>query len=214
MKVIKFNSDFSTIGHLSQYPESIIKNEPMIFSGSKDFAFENGGPITKEFLSKLPDKDFIIDSRVHMLMPGFYPCIPGWHLDDVPRTREDGQPEHDHPAYKSENIMTIIGDASITEFVRGELELEDIGFKEGSVYGKWNADINKQLSQANCRISVKKAPELALIHFPFGAFHRGTPATKNGWRFFIRANFNTARKPVNEMRRQVNVYLPVPEQGW
>lgn len=34
-----------------------------------------------------PDKvsDFIWDVKVHMLMPGQYPCIPNWHYDNVPR---------------------------------------------------------------------------------------------------------------------------------
>lgn len=29
--------------------------------------------------------DFIFDVKVHMLMPGQYPCIPNWHYDNVPR---------------------------------------------------------------------------------------------------------------------------------
>lgn len=29
--------------------------------------------------------DFYWDVKVHMLMPGQYPCIPNWHFDNVPR---------------------------------------------------------------------------------------------------------------------------------
>ena len=29
--------------------------------------------------------DYAIDVKVHMLMPGEYPCIPNWHCDFVPR---------------------------------------------------------------------------------------------------------------------------------
>lgn len=29
--------------------------------------------------------DFIWDVKVHMLMPGQYPCIPNWHYDNIPR---------------------------------------------------------------------------------------------------------------------------------
>lgn len=34
-----------------------------------------------------PDKpsEFTWDVKVHMLMPGQYPCIPNWHTDFVPR---------------------------------------------------------------------------------------------------------------------------------
>jgi hypothetical protein len=38
-------------------------------------------------ISSFPDAkdDFIWDVKVHMLMPGQYPCIPNWHYDNVPR---------------------------------------------------------------------------------------------------------------------------------
>jgi hypothetical protein len=215
--MITFESGYQTIGTLPDFTEEEIKNEPMIFSGDAEFCRKHGGPITKDFLARLPLAGYskvIIDSRVHMLMPGWYPCIPGWHLDDIPRTRADGQPDHEHPAYKSFNIMSIIGDASVTEFIEGKLALKDIGFGEGAVYGKWNAEINRRLGSANCDISVRRVVPTNIISFRFGAFHRGVPAVKNGWRFFIRANYNTARKPMNEIRKQVQVYLPTPEVGW
>ena len=216
--VITFQSGFDVIDALSAYTQDQVKNEPMLFSADWEFAHAHGGPITRQFLNQLPVdrgvKKYIIDSRVHMLMPGWYPCIPGWHLDDVPRTRPDGQPDHQHPAYKADNIMAIIGDASITEFVHGELKLEDVGMREGAVYGKWNAEINRRLASKDCDIHIHQVPEGMMVHFGYGAFHRGVPATKNGWRFFIRANYNTARTVKNEIRAQTQVYLPVPEAGW
>lgn len=212
---MKFKSTFTNLTSIPLYGESLVKNEPMLFSASKDFARKNGGPITRAFLDTgmVPDGS-VIDSRVHMLMPGWYPCIPGWHLDDIPRTREDGQPDHSHPAYRSSNIMAIVGDASVTEFIEGELDLTDIGLREGAVYGQWNARINQMLSQPNCTLAVRQVAPGKVIQFGFGAFHRGVPATKPGWRFFIRANYNTAREAKNEIRRQTQVYLPVPEAGW
>jgi hypothetical protein len=32
--------------------------------------------------------DYLIDVKVHMLMPEQYPCIPNWHCDFVPRDEE------------------------------------------------------------------------------------------------------------------------------
>jgi hypothetical protein len=32
--------------------------------------------------------DYLIDVKVHMLMPEQYPCIPNWHCDFVPRDSE------------------------------------------------------------------------------------------------------------------------------
>lgn len=32
--------------------------------------------------------EYLIDVKVHMLMPDQYPCIPDWHCDFVPRNKE------------------------------------------------------------------------------------------------------------------------------
>lgn len=44
-------------------------------------------PDLRGILETFPDKheDFTWDVKVHMLMPGQYPCIPNWHTDFVPR---------------------------------------------------------------------------------------------------------------------------------
>lgn len=90
-----------------------IKNEPMLFSCDCIHARRLGGPITHAFLDSLPTDwlladDFVVDSRVHMLMPGWFPAIPGYHHDDVPRSREDGQPDYIAPAYRSEHVMMLV----------------------------------------------------------------------------------------------------------
>jgi hypothetical protein len=37
-------------------------------------------------LETVLEKDqYSVDIKVHMLMPGQFPCIPGWHCDNVPR---------------------------------------------------------------------------------------------------------------------------------
>jgi hypothetical protein len=197
--------------------EKEVKDEPMLFSADFDYAWKKGGEITREFLLKLPDyitkrKDFIFDSRVHMLMPGWYPCIPGWHLDDVPRTRVDGQPDHENPEYQSEHAMALVGDASVTSFFSGNLELEDVSVGEGTIYKVWDEKIENILVD-NPYYEVK-APTNQIIFFDCHSFHKGNPATKNGWRWFGRASWNTKREVKNEIRHQVQVYMPVPNQGW
>lgn len=44
-------------------------------------------PDLKEIISTFPDdvEHFTWDVKVHMLMPRQYPCIPNWHVDNVPR---------------------------------------------------------------------------------------------------------------------------------
>lgn len=44
-------------------------------------------PILDELLPELelPVSDYVIDVKIHMLMPNQYPCIPNWHFDFMPR---------------------------------------------------------------------------------------------------------------------------------
>lgn len=201
------------------FDADVIKNEPMFFSADARYAFAHGGPITSVFLDAVLRKcgarpeDVIIDTRSHMLMPGWYPCIPGWHLDDVPRTRLDGQPDHANPAYRARHYMAIFGDASRTEFAQGKIELEDVPEGSGKiVYGEWHRDIEALVE--NGAVQVEAVREGHLIAFDWQDFHRGAPATKDGWRWFGRATVGSKRKVTNEIRKQVQVYMPAPNAGW
>jgi len=100
------NSNYTVVGEINQRQEVEIKNEPQLFSASLAFADEQGGPITQEFLHKLkevkPDffdhkEEIVLDSRVHMLKESWYPAIPGYHFDDIPRETWGGQPDLDSP---------------------------------------------------------------------------------------------------------------------
>jgi hypothetical protein len=47
-------------------------------------------PILDELLPELelPVEDYVVDVKIHMLMPNQYPCIPNWHFDFMPRNDE------------------------------------------------------------------------------------------------------------------------------
>lgn len=211
----KFNSQFEVKEFLPRFTEEQVKNEPMLFNCSVGRAFLIGGPLTRAFLESLtnswPDDDIVVDSRVHMLMPGFWPCIPGWHHDDVPREREDGQPNYYNPSYKSEHCMAIVGDASITDFAVGESEFEDVPLG-GKYYKEWHPLVNKKIEDNELRL--EKCPVGRLVFFDWQTWHQGAEATKFGWRWFIRASRNTDRCCTNEVRKQVQVYLRAPMEGW
>lgn len=197
---------------LAHFTQAQIKSEPMFHKASKEFAYDMGSQITKEFLNFLDWREpLIIDSRVHMLMPGMYPCIPGWHHDDVPRERSDGQPNYENPSYKAEHCMALWGDCSLTEFALGthEVEIPSVGkkiYKELSKFIDWHCehgDLDKVTS-----------PEAQQIFFDWQTWHRGAPTTKTGFRFFIRATRFTKLEPLNEIRYNANVYMPIIEEGW
>jgi hypothetical protein len=215
--VITFRPQRKLIGALDdEYTENDTKNEPMFFRASFDFAFQRGGKLTTAFLSRLPlewtEGNVVIDSRVHMLMPGWYPCIPGWHLDDIPRTRPDGQPDHSNPKYRSEHVCCIVGNASRTEFVDSIVTLVDVPVNEGVVYEKWSADIDKLVASGDVKTS--QLNELEMVQFGWGDFHRGSAATKSGFRWFIRISRNTDLMPRNEIRQNANVYMSALQAGW
>jgi len=220
-----FDSSFAVMVRTPKIParletEAVIKSEPMLFSSSLEFARRAGGELTQAFLDRVPESwkesDFqnpvVIDSRSHMLMPGWYPCIPGWHLDDVPRTRPDGQPDHVNPIYEAEHIACVVGDCSLSSFLMGRVELPDIPVGAGVVYDYWNRMIDCYLK--NKLVTETQIQSRELIHFTWKSFHRGTAATRNGWRWFIRASRSTHRPIRDEIRQQVQAYPSDLMGGW
>lgn len=201
---------------MGAWSDEAIKNEPMLFSCDIAYAGKHGGPLTRGFLDRLASTgigkrdDWIIDSRVHMLKTGWWPCIPGWHIDDFHRGG-DGQPDLASLSADLGHVMAIVGNYSRTEFLDGEVELTDP--PAGVVkYGWYNNQIRKLVAgQFVAPVPVEPG---RLYWFGGSDFHRGTPATKDGWRWFIRATSGSDRKPVNEIRRQVQVYLAIPDEGW
>lgn len=224
---IKFNSQYRQGDFFPEYKEGRIKNEPMLFNADHTFAENNGGPITYDFLRKLKesigDREYehiIVDSRVHMLMKGWYPAIPGWHHDDVARTRQDGQPDYLNKSLGIVRHATALfeegfkGPDCRTCFLTGEVELELPGPGK-IIYKEWNNELNKRLLKKNhIGLNISHLSHNQIYYFDSNTFHKATAARSNGWRFFIRASWNTTRKPSNEIRHQSNVYLHEIEAGW
>lgn len=222
-----FRSGFKTAGVLPEFTPEQVKNEPMLFGAAEWFAHEKGGPITAAFLDKLHEgygegNRWVIDSRVHMLKEGWYPCIPGWHTDDLPRDPRffGGQPEIFHPSYKAEHVLAFVdaGTGSATEFVLDCFQINEDYVKESlaegmTVYGAIDAKLERFKATYGGLIT-RIAPDRTLVRFGWQDFHRGRPATGTGWRFFIRATRYSPRFPVNELRQQVQVYLPALNAGW
>lgn len=214
---MKFNSTVQNIGSFkSNWTQDQIKNEPMLFNCDADHAYVYGGEITRNFLRSLPPAwawipDLVVDSRVHMLMPGWYPCIPGMHHDDIPRTTENGQPNYINPEYKAEHVLGLVnGDIAPTQFALGEIDLEIP--TEGIIYKQWHPKVMQAIEDGTMK--SYSAESGVILQFNSESFHQGTRAVAAGWRWFIRVSRNTHRKPTNEIRKQVQVYLENPMEGW
>ena len=107
----------------------------------------------------------------------------------------------------------INGDIAPTQFAVGRAPFPDIDHSKGEKYYKvWHPIVEEYIKMGV--MDQQAAPTNKLVFFDNNAFHTGIKAVKNGWRFFIRASINTNRKPLNELRRQVQVYLENPMEGW
>lgn len=80
-------------------------------------------PDIKPVIQTFPDKPewFTWDVKVTMLMPMQYPCIPGWHVDNVPRV--NGIQRYDLCRYDFPMYAWISG-APLTQFKQGFLQPE------------------------------------------------------------------------------------------
>lgn len=224
MNTFKFESDAHYIGMMPNFAEEVIKDETMFFNTSPEFARTQPNTlITKAFLDtvdKYLTKTFgtipayVLDSRVHMLMKGWYACIPGWHHDDQPRSIPNGQPNYHNPEYNAKHIMALVnGNICPTEFARGECELPDIEDDE-MYYKKWHPLIDQMCNDG--KLERFKAIGDPVIYFDNHSFHQGAMANARGFRWFARVSWDTDRtkKITNEIRRNANVYLPAPMEGW
>jgi len=210
-------------GKMRDWSQQDIKDEPMLFNCDWYNAVTLGSNLTNDFLCELPDDWFngplVIDSRVHMLMPGWHTCIPGFHHDDVPRTLANGQPNYGDDQIRSEHILALVGgDICPTEFALGKYTFD---IPEENVYKHLHGEVDTLCNEGV--LSRFKVPSNKLVMFDDRAWHQGTEAVGNGWRFFIRASRHFAPdgtrvqrpgKLANEVRKQVQVYMPAPFDGW
>lgn len=187
-------------------------DETMLFAASPRFASEAGGPITQRVLDRLlpmlpavpPGKWAVVDTRVHMLMPGVYPAMSGWHCAFWPRG-ENGQPDLDDEIGRMD-VMSwtcIVGHNSPTEFAVGMICL-DVDPER-----VW-ASVSERLSSANMPTRFIEFGKI--YRFNAYALHRATGAHTAGWRYFFRLS-HCDLPPTNKIRRQVQAYIPL-HQGW
>jgi hypothetical protein len=205
-----------------------IEREPMVYDASARFAWHKGGDLTRQFLDELSvlwekrtgsrrifDEPFVIDTRVHMLKPGWLPAIGGWHCDAVPRG-EDGQPDlaqlrdsddrHFTLTIATDPLLSRTAFASTPKdvFVRPEPEL-------GSVWSRVHGDVAANLDPE----SVVYAPHGKLVEFRRDTLHKATKADRDGWRFFARASYRPGvTSTQNKVRRQVQAYIESEGAGW
>ena len=216
---MKFIPSYSLSNTLvNTLPEHEIQNEPMIFGGSWDFCRVSGGDLTNYIMDRIENEvshDIephaylgyhpVIDTKVVQLMPGMYPCIPGWHCDGVIRNDKSSQPSLDtlnEPVYHY--IASIASeDTARTEIMKSRLEI-DVDPK--NVWGSVDQYVSEHSTFDSFGLRSGQ-----IARFRRSTLHRGTPAVVRTWRFFFRLSFY--HMPcMNQIRNQVQVYTT--NGGW
>lgn len=203
---------------LQPLSEESIRKMPMLYRADVPFALANV-PLLWGFIRSLPVNPFnykyqSLDVKVTMLKKGWYPCIPGWHCDDFYRPPVyGGQPDIVYLSeHNSKHFMVVFGDSSLTEFAASSscATLADVAPQGQTYYGYANANL-ETFGILRTHIRPNR-----LYGFDSMTFHRGMPATRDGWRAFVRLTLGNERPPKNEIRSQVQVYVPSEklEAGW
>ncbi|MEM9521579.1 MAG: hypothetical protein AAGA37_19880 [Actinomycetota bacterium] len=186
-----------------------IRDIPQLFDCDVETAYGFVNPWVDSVLDRLYDgfdrADHVrIDTRVSMLAAGWWPCIPGWHLDFAPR---DGRKilfdQIDPDAYRA--WTTYLGPCP-TQFV--DHDACGVGTYE---------DHSKAIEADESLDYCQGAPDELMSFGPL-SWHRGT-AAKVGpgmhWRAFIRiVEFAKPQTFANEERNQTQVYIPSEHGGW
>lgn len=212
MKLHEFIPTFHTIDHIDALPlASQLRKEKSMYQASMGFAFDNGGPITSEFIDKLPfsfGDNVLVDVRVHQLQKGYYPAIPGYHLDWLPRTDGgehpivDTIPDYDH-------VVLIVAETSLTEFVADPISLV---LPDKRAFEWANNEIKRW--QKLDKVKTEHVISGDMVQFTSRDWHRPSPAEGSEWRLLIRASRIDHKKPVNRLVDQSQVYIPIEEASW
>lgn len=225
-----FNQTPLTIGRsIEQPPEQLVKNTLGLWNASAEDALRYGGDITRAALSAMnlrnDRKNVVVDVKVHMLMAGQCPAIPGWHTDGVPRQANGspfgGEPNLDlqrdgglrPPRYH----LLVTGEHCLTEFIRGEYQttLSDDIAMTSRLYEVLTREVNDRLMRGTAERFTPSS--CTVTEWDWWQLHQGTIATGREWRYLIRVTETDYLEPQRDLRdvlrTQQNVYVP-KEFGW
>jgi len=211
---------------ISQPSEDLVKNTPSLWQADLDTAILFGGELTRQALGAMNirgDKKYIVvDTKVHMLMPGQCPAIPGWHTDGAPRWSElhksytplgqgpadlDVQEEWDAAGDVPRFHLLVTGKGCLTEFLVDPIEL--FTPKAHNLYAQLTGQIN-----AKEALKRAFAPSCTVVEWDWWNLHQGIIATAREWRFLIRVTESNYHRPQPRhnlssiIRTQQMIYSP------
>ncbi len=226
--IVQFNRNpVTAVGQVDQPDQKDLKNTFGLWNASLDDAILYGGEITRLALKRMnlrhDRKNIIVDTKIHMLMPGWSPAIPGWHADGAPRNAKKNPQGSDLPdtfaqegdaRYNRYHIM-VTGYGCLTQYINKPMDIIIPSVPSEKVYSM----MSDQVAQ-----TVKDKPEWVstfesgmVYEFDWWNIHTGVIATKKEWRYLIRvceSDYYEPRKDLREViRMQSQIYSPA-NFGW
>lgn len=117
--------------------------------------------------------EYLVDVKVHMLMPGQYPCIPNWHCDFVPRDVDlQKQPER----ITGEKMYLWVSGEPKTEFRVPPKKIQTENY-EWIEFTQFDSHRGIESKTRTWRCFIRLAPKCLIKERPTGnkdSSHRGT----------------------------------------
>jgi hypothetical protein len=223
-----FNRSGLLFGNPIEQPsQELIKNTLGLHNASLEDALKYGGDLTRSAIGAMnltmKKKYIIVDTKIHMLMPGMCPAIPGWHTDGVPRGNTLDPTAKQAPNIQSQEQMDspvfhllVTGESCLTQFIRERnYELEVPKTPDTKLYKMISKQVNEKVK--NRELTSFEAPSCTPVMWDWWEIHTGVPAKKHEWRFLIRVTESDIQKPKTDLRdiirNQQQGYMPM-DFGW
>jgi hypothetical protein len=223
-----FNRNQPTFGKAIEQPsQELIKNTLGLHRASLEDAIRYGGELTRAALSAMDltfsKKYILVDTKVHMLMPGMCPAIPGWHTDGVPRGEAlipEGKGNPDIYAQEQMDApvfhLLVTGTSCLTSFLKDrDVNLMVPDVPDRKLYSMVTQQVREKV--ASGELQTYEAPSCTPVKWDWWEIHTGIPAKHHEWRFLIRVTETDLQQPKTDLREiirtQQQCYMPM-NFGW
>jgi hypothetical protein len=223
-----FNRTKPVFGKSIEQPsEELVKNTLGLHNASLEDALKYGGDLTRAAIGamdlQMTKKNIIVDTKIHMLLPGMCPAIPGWHTDGVPRGNS-----LDPTAKQAPNIhvqehmdspifhLLVTGTSCLTSFIHNrDVYLEVPDTPDSGLYSMVNKQVDSLVKGKE--LETYEAPSCTAVMWDWWELHTGVPAKHHEWRFLIRVTETDIQEPKTDLRdiirTQQQGYMPM-HFGW
>lgn len=227
---VRFNRNpVRAVAQIEDPSQAEIASSFGLLQASVEDAARYGGEITRAALSAMnlrgDRKYIVVDTKIHMLMSGMSPAIPGWHTDGVPRGLELNPAGAGAPDIFAQEQMDdrgprfhlmVTGDFCPTLFdTTPSRELAVPATPDVSLYRM----ISEQMGalQAADELQTMETTPGTVYEWDWWQLHSAQWSTGRGWRYLIRVTETDHFAPRTDLREiirtQQQVYAPATF-GW